>query len=289
MKIAFVVFDNYGKYLNPGDNEDLVLAELLKNDGHQLQLCDWKDANINWAAFDVVIIKSPWDYFNHKLAFKAWLEQLESLKVKVLNPIAILKKNIDKHYLKEIAVAGFNIPESYFTSLGETIDFEKFFERWNTKKIIVKPCISGGAHHTFSLKMDDIESFIPTWKTLSAEEEFLIQPFIPEIQTKGEWSLIYFGGKFSHAVLKTTAPGDYRVQFHFGGNSILANPSENTLTTAQQLVNIFAKNCLYARVDGIETSNGFQLMELELTEPLLFLKDYPEGYQNYLEALRSGF
>lgn len=287
MKIAFVVFDNYDKYLNPGDNEDLVLSELLKKEGYELQLYDWKDKSIDWACFDVVIIKSPWDYFNHKTAFKDWLNQLESLKVKVLNPTAVLKKNIDKHYLKEIAEAGFNVPKSYFTSLGETVDFEHFFELWQTDKIIVKPCISGGAHLTFSLKKESITDFASQWKTLSQEEEFLIQPFIPEIQTQGEWSLIFLGGTFSHAVLKTTAAGDFRVQFHFGGNSALATPSENTLTTAQELVKNFAKNCLYARVDGIETSKGFQLMELELTEPLLFLKDYPAGYQNYLQALQS--
>ena len=113
------------------------------------------------------------------------------------------------------------------------------------------------------------------------------QPFIPEIEQVGEYSLIFFNEKLSHAVLKTPAAADFRVQHYYGGTIQTIEPSETLLAAAQALVDRFAKNTLYARVDGVEIDGVFHLMELELIEPYLFLGLSDTAIPNYKAALRK--
>ncbi|RZK54982.1 MAG: hypothetical protein EOO91_14965 [Pedobacter sp.] len=117
-------------------------------------------------------------------------------------------------------------------------------------------------------------------------EDFIVQPFLTEIEENGEWSFIFFGGKFSHALLKKAADGDFRVQATFGGTVHPQQPAKELLTTAQKYVDQFAKDCLYARVDGAIVNNEFLLMELELIEPFLFLDTEEKALENYYEALK---
>jgi glutathione synthase/RimK-type ligase-like ATP-grasp enzyme len=110
-----------------------------------------------------------------------------------------------------------------------------------------------------------------------------VQPFLPEIQARGEWSFLYFGGQFSHSVLKTPKSGDFRVQQYFGAEAVAAAAPPALRATADQLVARFAPGCLYTRVDGVEVNGELLLMELELIEPLLFLP-YDEAAASRYEA-----
>jgi len=99
----------------------------------------------------------------------------------------------------------------------------------------------------------------------------MVQRFVPEVLAPGEWSLVFISGEYSHAVVKSPTPGDFRVQSQFGGTASAAEPGRRLIDAASVIFDALPERPLYARVDGTEDEDGFVLMEVELIEPVLFL------------------
>lgn len=288
MNIALVTYQDKGAYhaINV-QNEDDKLADFLKSKGLHITKEIWNDDQVNWESYDLAIIKSPWDYFNLIEEFYTWLEEIESKNVKLLNPIDIVKWNADKHYLHDIEKAGLKVTPSIFLTTGDEIYLKDYFATFKTEKFIVKPAVSGGSKNTFKVTAANANELNEKLNSLIKIEDFIVQPFLAEIEENGEWSFIFFGGKFSHALLKKAADGDFRVQATFGGTVHPQQPEKELAATAQKYVDQFAKGCLYARVDGAIVNNEFVLMELELIEPFLFLDTEENALENYYEALKA--
>lgn len=286
MKIALVTYQDNGKYhvINV-QNEDDTLIDFLKSKELNITKEIWNDEKVNWENYDLAIIKSPWDYFDLIEDFYAWLAQLESKNVRLLNPIDIVKWNADKHYLNDIQKAGLRVTPSIFVTKGDKINLNEYFDKFDTEKIIVKPVVSGGSKNTFKVTAVNTDEINEKLKSLIEIEDFIIQPFLTEIEEDGELSFLFFNGKFSHALLKKAAKGDFRVQATFGGTVHPQNPSKELIETTQKYVDQFAKGCLYARVDGAIVNGNFMLMELELIEPFLFLDTEVKALENYYAAL----
>jgi hypothetical protein len=247
----------------------------------------WTDQKVDWQLYDLAILKSPWDYFDKIDQFYAWLAEMERLAVPLLNPSSVVRWNCDKHYLASIEARGLPITPTQYLEKGQTPHLESFFDSFKSHKIVVKPCISGGSKHTFAISREEIEATTSLLQPLLQAESFMVQPFLTQIQQEGEWSFIFFNGKFSHSLLKKARPGDFRVQHYLGG-SIHAGPAPAPLLNeATAYVEAFAKDCLYARVDGLAINNHFMLMELELIEPFLFLFTHSGSYENYYQALQK--
>lgn len=288
MKIALITYLDKGSYdTTTVESEDDKLLYFLKEKGLTIDLVIWNNPHINWEDYQVAILKSPWDYFDLIEDFYTWLDLLVTKKVKLLNPVNVVRWNSDKRYLKEIEAAGLKIIPSIFINKQNHLSLKHFFDEFNTDKLIVKPCISGGAKNTFKVTIDHVEAVNHQLNHLLQEEDFIIQPFLPEILESGEWSFIFFNGTYSHSLIKRAKPGDFRVQPAHGGSVHPQNPDHDLIAMAQQYVDLFAKNCLYARVDGTFVNGDFLLMELELIEPFLFLNTAPENYDRYYEALKK--
>lgn len=288
MKIALITYLDKGAYdTTTVESEDDKLLYFLKEKGLTIDLVIWNNPHINWEDYQVAILKSPWDYFDLIEDFYTWLDLLVTKKVKLLNPVNVVRWNSDKRYLKEIEAAGLKIIPSIFINKQNRVSLKHFFDEFNTDKLIVKPCISGGAKNTFKVTIDHVEAVNHQLNHLLQEEDFIIQPFLPEILESGEWSFIFFNGIYSHSLIKRAKPGDFRVQPAHGGSVHPQNPDHDLIAMAQQYVDLFAKNCLYARVDGTFVNGEFLLMELELIEPFLFLNTAPENYDRYYEALKK--
>lgn len=288
MKIALVTYQDKGKYhLINVANEDDTLLDFLKSKGYHITKEIWNDAEVKWENYDLLILKSPWDYFDLIEDFYKWLTKLENQKVRLLNPISIVKWNADKHYLQEIEKAGLKVTPSIFLSKGDQINLANYFQLFNTQQLIVKPCVSGGSKNTFKVTAKNVEEITATLAQLILNEDFIIQPFLKEIEEHGEWSFLFFNGKFSHAILKKAKKGDFRVQASFGGTVHAKNAPLTYLNSAQLYVNQFAKGCLYTRVDGTIINGEFYLMELELIEPFLFLAEHQDSLTSYYEALQQ--
>ncbi|NII85205.1 hypothetical protein [Pedobacter sp. SG908] len=288
MNIALITYLDKGAYdTTTVESEDDKLLYFLKDKGLNIEKIIWNDTNIKWEDYSLAILKSPWDYFDLIEEFYAWLDLLEAKKVRLLNPIDVVRWNSNKKYLQEIETAGLKIIPSAFINKQEDVTLKHFFEKFNTNKLIVKPCVSGGAKNTFKVTAENVEEVNQKLNKLIQEEDFIVQPFLPEILESGEWSFIFFNGVYSHSLIKQAKPGDFRVQPAHGGTVHPQKPSEEEVATAQQYVTLFAKDCLYARVDGTFVNGNFLLMELELIEPFLFLNTEPENYIRYYKALKE--
>jgi glutathione synthase/RimK-type ligase-like ATP-grasp enzyme len=287
MKIAYISYDKQVNYTaGLTQDEEAVLLDFLTAKGLDIEKVIWNDPGIDWTIYPAAILKSPWDYHEKLDEFNLWLDRLEKLNVQLMNPYHIIRWNSDKHYLQEVADAGFPVIRSRFLEKGDKTGLSVYFEELGNKKLIIKPCVSAGAKDTMILTPENVQDIQDSLLSDAQYDALIIQPFMDEV-LDGEISLIFLGGQFSHSVIKVPRSGEFRVQHFFGGTIRPYAPAENILKTAVEFVDRFAKDCLYARVDGILVNGEFQLMELELIEPYLFLDTHPEGYNNYYRALQQ--
>ena len=282
-KIAFVCYETE-KLSEYALQEDSMLLRFLQTKGLDVQPVQWHNKSICWQEFDFVILKSPWDYHYQYNAFMAWLSEVNRLGVQILNPYSIVHWNSDKHYLQEMINEGFHVIPSVFLEPGKQHDLRSLFDHFKTDQLIVKPCISAGSKQTITITAENIGEQAATIYEMTREESFMVQPFLPQIY-EGELSYLFFHGVFSHCILKKPKAGDFRVQLGFGGTTHLQNPGENEIREAKVFVDRFAKDCLYARVDGVMINDKFTLMELELIEPMLYFPDAPYGLEKYYAGL----
>ena len=285
MKIAYIVYSIEGPF-SFADVEHNELLHFLQQKGFDIHKEAWADESVHWEQYQCIILKSPWDYVEKPAAFYAWLQKITELNILLLNPADIVKPNCDKHYLQEIIDAGLNVIPTRFIEKGQHFEARDYFSAFQTDAIIVKPCISGSSKNTFLLT-EDTEEHNAAINTLLKKESMMAQPFLPRIQEEGEWSLLFFGGQFSHALVKKPTGGDFRCQQQFGGSVQGRQPAQPVLQAATEYVSKFAKGCLYARVDGLVMKEIFYLMELELVDPYLYLSTHYEAAENYYAALKS--
>ena len=285
MKIAYITYENTGKYESSVENEDELLLQFLKENGLPLEEEKWSDKNVNWSAYEYAILKSPWDYFDRFAEFNDWLNHLENLGIKLLNPYSIIRWNSDKHYLSDISESGLKTVATQFCEQNSLPKLSDFFDYFDTNELVIKPTVSGGSKNTFRFTKEKAHEIEKMVHPFLKEEAFMVQPFIKEIASEGEWSFLFFNGVFSHALLKTAKSGDFRVQHYLGGGIHPRKADQEQIRIAQQYVTQFAKGCLYARVDGVYVDGVFQLMELELIEPFLYLLAEKKGYDNYHRAI----
>ena len=252
----------------------------------QVDVVVWNDAAVNFRDYQCLIFRTTWDYFEQPEQFAAWLEKIAQLGIKTINPISAIRRNQHKFYLKQLQSLGIDIIPTVFIAKNSGMDLATLIPtQW--QRVIIKPAVSGGAYLTRLFDRSEISSVAAEYTPIAAERDLLIQPFMPEIQQQGELSLLFFGGEFSHAVLKRPSAGEFRVQSQFGGNYRAIEVSEELIATAMQIIAAFGGELVYARVDGIIADGKFLLMELELIEPDLYFDYDRNAKRRYLEAIEA--
>lgn len=288
MKVAIVSYESKGAYpdYNAMD-EDKVLGNILWELGIDFGLEIWSDNSVDWKQYSHLLIKSPWDYFDRYVEFLGWCQKIKELGLKVFNSIDTIIWNSDKRYLLEIYEKGFHIVPTQFINRGASPDLIDYFSKFETDQLVIKPTVSGGSKNTLKLNQNNWREQLAQIDSLLQAEDYMVQPFINEISDPGEYSYLFFNGEFSHAVLKSPKKGEFRVQHFFGGNVTQVIPSQEELDYIQKIVDEFAFQTLYARVDGVWIEGVFYLMELELIEPYLFLFTSEKAKLNYKTAIRK--
>ncbi len=285
MKIAYITYGGAVKYAAAnGFNEYLDLLPYLQHKGLHIEKQIWNDPAVNWQQYDVALLKTPWDYHEKIDEFVSWLDKLEALNVRLLNDYNTVRGNLDKHYLSDVSAAGFDVIPSLFLDKGWQGDLTSLFNDLQTDSIIIKPCISGGSKNTIVVSRDNAETAHAEVVRLLTFGDYIVQPMMTAVQD-GEWSFLFFNGLYSHTVLKKPKAGDFRVQQGFGGTIEPLSPTPAEIAKAAAYVERFAKDSLYARVDGLMVDGKFILMELELTEPFLYLSYGANAIENYYQAL----
>jgi glutathione synthase/RimK-type ligase-like ATP-grasp enzyme len=280
MKIAILTCEKLPELTQ---NDQLLIPALAKvNIGATAVI--WDSKTVNWSDFDYLIFRNTWDYFEKEAEFNLWLDQIEQLGIKTLNSIDIIKRNKHKFYLREMEKQGIKILPTVFIDKTNQLDLHKIMpSHW--KKAVIKPAFSAGSYQTEVFELQDVQKINTAYKKIASKKELLLQEFMPEIQTLGETSFIFFNKKFSHAVNKKPIAGDFRIQVQFGGQYTLIQPNAKLIEKAQQIVNTFSGALLYARVDGIVIDNELHLMEVECIEPDLYFNLSEGSLEQFVNAI----
>ena len=270
-----------GSRMPKPDLESHLLLEILERRGVSARLVPW-DSAYDWAATDVVVIRSPWDYFERLDEFLEWTQKVESI-TRLANPSIVVSWNTNKRYLLDLAAADVAIVPTRLLPQG-TIDVPT--ESLPDGELVVKPAVSVGAIGALRSRSDDPRSAAHI-VDLARNGDVLVQPFIPSVLDSGETSLMFAGGRLSHAVRKVPAPGDYRVQDHHGGTVEPHRATPDEIALAEAALAVAPSSTTYARVDLVSTGEGPVVMELELVEPALFLDAHPRAAENFVDAFLS--
>ena len=267
--------------------DDLLLVPALDEIGIDSSPAIWSDAGIDWLGFDALVIRTPWDYFMRPVEFRAWLDARIASGVLMCNSGEILDWNFDKRYFQDLAAAGVSLVPTIVVERGERPDIVALARARGWEEIVIKPTISGGAYCTHRFRLNDADRYRDDIARTLLDRGLLIQPFLPEILSDGELSLLFFDGVFSHAVCKRPKDGDYRVQFQFGGTNETVEVRDEWIEGARACIAAAPALPVYARVDGVIQNGKFLLMELEVFEPLMFLARHRDAPGRFARAIQG--
>lgn len=243
---------------------------------------DWRAPLEQLAGFDAAILGTPWDYTEAKDEFLVRLTELEQAGVTVCNPVAVVRWNSDKLYLKELSERGAVTIPTLWPERAGPADVLAAFDHFNTNRVVVKRRVGAGAIGQDSFSRDN-----PPPANWSIEQAAMVQPFLPAIQFEGEQSFIFIDGILSHALLKRAAGSDYRIQTLYGGVELPLDPAPTDRAAVEAVLALlpFDQPPLYARIDMVRLEDGrLAVIEAELIEPYL----YPEQGPNLGPLLADG-
>lgn len=267
-------------------DDDKVALSALRARGFSPEPVVW-DAGVDWRGFDRIVVRSTWDYFQRIAEFRAWLDGLERVGAPVLNPVTTLRWNTDKRYLQRFAERGVPAIETAWLARGERVSLEELLKERGWSEAVVKPSISGGGWRTFRVRLEEARSRQAELELLLAEGEAMVQPFVREILEDGERSLVFFNRRLSHAMRKRPKAGDFLVQLEHGGSIEAFDPPAELCGLAERALAQVEGPLLYARVDAVHTDGQWRLNELELVEPMLYLRFAPGAAERFAEALAT--
>lgn len=240
------------------DREYAALAGPIAARGGALIEADWRACDP--AAFDLVFIRTTWDYTDFPDEFLAFLDRAETM-TKVANAPELIRWNLSKRYLSGMDAQGLPVIPSYFTDLP--VPLARAFEVLGADELVLKPVVGASGFGQERLTRAQAAGRL-------MDPGLFAQPLIPEIVTWGEISMIFVAGAFSHAVRKTAAEGEYRIHVMHGGAEMAYQPTAGEIATAQAFVDALPVPALAARVDLVPHKGALLLMELEVIEPHLF-------------------
>jgi glutathione synthase/RimK-type ligase-like ATP-grasp enzyme len=250
----------------------------LRGAGLEVEARDWANAS-DLAAFDLVLPLLVWGY---PFAPRQWMERVrrwEADGVRLRNPASVLRWNADKAYLGRLAAIGAPVvPAVYADRLTPQI-LEEAARNFGTDRLVAKPRISSTAWQTVRWSPGGTLDGGP-------EGAAIVQPYLPEIERSGEVSMIFFGGAFSHAIVKRPQPGDFRVQPEYDGIIAPHRPGRDEHDAAERILAAVEEPLLYARIDLVRGRDGTpQLIELELIEPDLYLSYEEDAGRRFAAAV----
>lgn len=267
--------------------EDQLIAQALTSEGYKVWRTNWDNAEFDWSTTKMILFRTTWDYFDRFEEFFEWLNVVRT-KTQLINSYDLIQWNIDKHYLRDLQQKDIKIVDTYFIEKGDQRSLVEILEHCQWKDAILKPAIAGAARHTYKIHSENAETHAPIFKDLIQNEAMLLQPFQHRVLTKGEVSFMAFGGQFSHAILKRTKPGDFRVQDDFGGSVHDYTANEQEISFCEAVIRACPELPVYARVDAMwNEDNELCVSEVEMIEPELWMRNHPKAADAFAKALKD--
>lgn len=296
MKKTDVVLLTQEKFLKPQNpdwyseqiiKEDQILIDALQKIGMSAERVAWDNPTYDWSKPGVIFCRAIWDYFLRIPKFNEWLEKVEKHE-NLLNSAALIRWNMDKHYIGDLQGAGIETTPTIFIEQGDKIKLSSLFKIVSYDDAVLKPTISGAARHTYRLNPENCSEHENLFQELIEGEAMMFQPFQKNILTEGEKSHIIIGGQHTHSVIKNVKSGDFRVQDNFGGSVKSYKATEEEIRFAENVISKMNPQPAYARVDTVKDNNGkLSVVELELIEPELWFRLHPEAAVKMAEVIAS--
>ncbi len=281
-RCAFLTMDSMEGYVN----DDALALDQLNRSGWDASLVAWRSEGVDWASFDLVVVRSTWDYQKDPDLFLHTLEEIDRSGTHLQNPLPVIKWNIHKGYLQDLEEHGvYTVPTIWGNHLSVS-DLDDYSSEFAPDPFVIKPTVGASAQDTFLIhpagSLDEKARLVAAF----ADREYLVQPFMKEVIREGEYSLFFFNGQYSHAILKTPKAQDFRSQEEYGSRIKAVTVDEKLLKRGVDALNAIDRPLLYARVDLIRDEAGdFALMELELIEPSLYFRTDPQSPVRFVQAV----
>ncbi|MFY4815117.1 ATP-grasp domain-containing protein [Haloarcula sp. AONF1] len=271
-----------------------ALQTELGNRGFSAESVLWTDSTVEWDSFDVVLVRSCWEYHSQLDAFQNWLDRIENVDVVLLNSADTIRWNHHKFYLRDLEQRGVSILPTTWVERSTEIDLRTVLEYDDWREVVVKPAVGTSSSGVWRTSHDEARKHQQRFEDIISSNDVLIQQFAPEIED-GERSLVFFEGSFSHATRQLPAADDFRAHPNYGGSSEPYEPPREIVEQAAAVLEAAGKELgtspidfTYARVDGIERGDEFLLMELELIEPYLNLDAGEDAVAVFTDAIEAG-
>ena len=265
--------------------DDQLLQDALAARGLPSVRLSWDDPTADWSAFSAAVFRTTWDYFDRFDQFSAWFERVRN-QTTLINPPDALSWNMHKGYLEELSEKGVPVVPLRMIPAGSGHSLSGLLREMGWSEGVIKPAISGGARLTYRIRPENAAEVEERLRPHLAREDFLLQPFMPDILSTGEDSLMVLNGIVTHAVRKVAKPGDYRVQDDHGGSVHPHTATPDQTRLALHTLEACGFNLSYARVDMVAGPDGAPLlMELEIIEPELWLRLHPPSAEHFADAI----
>jgi len=274
----------------PGwEKDDKSFQAALNSQGIDYEQPVWDDPDVDWSKYDACVIRTTWDYMEKLTGFLDWVDRVGAL-TPLMNAPGVVRWNSAKTYLRDLEGEGVPIAPTVWLEKGRPYDLQSILAEQAWTKAFLKPVVGLCAWETLRFEVNEqglAEAQAHLDRNL-AFQSMMLQPYLERVETTGEFSTIFFGGEFSHAVQKVPVPGDYRVQDDFGASDHGIEASEELLSLSQRVLDGVGEvmkgnakeRCMplvYARIDFLENDDGDLVVnEVELIEPSLFFRHDPE-------------
>ena len=269
---------NASPEIQPSDG---VVRDALRARGVNIDVAPWNGPRAAFDDADAVVLRSTWDYQYAPVAFQDWLSQCARSGV-VLNPLPVVRWNLSKNYLLSLAEQGAPLPPTCAVA-PDAAAIAAMMDEMDLSIAVVKPEFGATSSGLSVIERADGAAIEAAAKSLAMPG--IMQPLLSEISVRGETSLVFIDGEFTHAVTKRPKSGEIRCQKEFGGVSEPGEPPVWAVAEAQRILKMAPGQPVYARVDAIILDDTLQLMELELIEPELFFTYSHEAADRFAAAL----
>jgi hypothetical protein len=270
----------------------------FEGSGLRLEHCIWWDPSVEWDRYDLVVIRSPWDYVERVDEFRRWLHRMDALGT-LCNPAPLVEWNLDKRYLLELADRGVTIIPTRVATSGAEVDQ---LLRTGPAEVVIKPVVSAGGRDTGRFPSGDPRARVLAGRILDGGVAVMVQPAVASVPTQGETSAVVFDGTISHSLRRGAVLGPGGT--HLAG-SHLDDASPRALGAGQRVLVDAVVNTvaaigaglgpddaagssppLYARVDMVTLDDGRDaVIEVELIEPSFFLSVDPAAADRFRSAV----
>ena len=261
------------------------MAEL----GWRVSTVSWRQTTIPWSRFEAVIIRSTWDYWDDVPGFLEALARIDR-QTRLANPLDLVRWNLAKTYLRDLQGQGVGIVPTLWLDGLQGRSAEACADGLAAEEFVVKPVIGANGQDAFRFSKHEDPA---RWGLITnhfRNRDCMVQPFMHNVLAEGEYSLFYFSGDFSHAILKVPAAGEFRSQEERGAEILAVVPEQRLLLRGGQALAAVAPTPLYARIDFVRNAaRDFEVMELELIEPSLYLRMDPAAPEGFARAIDAWF